>query len=234
MWGNIEQYSSTSAWDGALVEISLNGGGFTQLTPIGGYTHTSNGYNSWPSGTPCWSGAFGWTEIICDLSAYADNNVQIRFRFSSDIYLAYEGWYIDDVEITSLDCTPALGWLEGTVTDINGPIEGGQVFADDGTGNTGSDTTISDGSYSMSLAAGTYTVDFSHVDHRDTTVTGVSVTEGDTTVLDVQMELEQQPTIPTLSEWGMIILSLLLLAAGTVAMIRRSKPVPAVEKRKTG
>jgi hypothetical protein len=58
MWGDIEQSSSSSAWDGALIEISLNGGGFTQLTPtVGGYTHTSNGYNSWPNGTPCWSGS---------------------------------------------------------------------------------------------------------------------------------------------------------------------------------
>jgi energy-converting hydrogenase Eha subunit H len=31
-------------------------------------------------------------------------------------------------------------------------------------------------------------------------------------------------TIPTLSEWGMIILALLLLAFGTAAVIRRRKP----------
>jgi glucose/arabinose dehydrogenase len=33
-------------------------------------------------------------------------------------------------------------------------------------------------------------------------------------------------TVPTLSEWGMIILALLLLAFGTVAVIRRKIPVP--------
>ena len=31
-------------------------------------------------------------------------------------------------------------------------------------------------------------------------------------------------TVPTLSEWGMIILALLLLAGGTVAVIRRFRP----------
>ena len=35
--------------------------------------------------------------------------------------------------------------------------------------------------------------------------------------------------IPTLSEWGMIVLALLLLAAGTVAVIRRRKAVTTVE-----
>ena len=234
MWGDIEESSSSSAWDGALIEISVNAGGFTQLTPtIGGYTHTSNGYNSWPGGTPCWSGSFGWMEVICDLSTYANNNVQIRFRFSSDIYVGYEGWYIDDVEITSLDCTTdTAGWLEGIVTDTSGQIEGVQVFADDGLGNTGWDTTLSNGSYSMSMQAGTYSVNFSHVDHRDTTITGVSIAESDTTVLNVQMEIEQQPTIPTLNEWGMIILSLLILAVGTVALIRRRGSQLAVARKK--
>lgn len=33
--------------------------------------------------------------------------------------------------------------------------------------------------------------------------------------------------VPTLSEWGMIILALLLLAAGTIAIIRRQKSVTA-------
>ncbi len=37
--------------------------------------------------------------------------------------------------------------------------------------------------------------------------------------------------IPTLSEWGMIILSLLLLAAGTICIIRRRKAVTAKEVR---
>jgi hypothetical protein len=176
---------------------------------------------------------FGWTEVLCDLSAYANNNVRIRFRFSSDTYVTYEGWYIDDVEITSLDCGPSsTGWLEGTVTDINGPVGGVQVYANDGSGHSGSDVTLSDGSYSMTVTPSTYSVDFSHAGHRDTTVTGVVVAENDTTVLNVQMEIEQQPTIPTLNEWGMIILSLLLLMAGTVAVIRRRERKPAAANGK--
>jgi hypothetical protein len=42
---------------------------------------------------------------------------------------------------------------------------------------------------------------------------------------------ESLPEIPTLNEWGMIILALLLLAAGTIAIIRRRKTVTAGESR---
>ena len=33
------------------------------------------------------------------------------------------------------------------------------------------------------------------------------------------------PEIPTLSEWGMLIMALLLLAIGTVAVVRRRKAI---------
>ena len=36
---------------------------------------------------------------------------------------------------------------------------------------------------------------------------------------------EEQADIPTLNEWGMIILALLLLAAGTIAVVRRRRTV---------
>lgn len=42
-------------------------------------------------------------------------------------------------------------------------------------------------------------------------------------------DFEAAPVIPTLSEWGLIILALLLLAAGTVAIIRKRSVVTAGE-----
>ncbi|MBD3169445.1 MAG: T9SS type A sorting domain-containing protein [candidate division Zixibacteria bacterium] len=101
MWGEIEESGGSSAWDGAMVEMSIDSGPFNQITPAGGYTHTTAGGYShpWPQGTPCWSGNFNWTEVEFDLSDYAFENVQIRFRFGSDSYVSYEGWYIDDVAI---------------------------------------------------------------------------------------------------------------------------------------
>lgn len=102
-WMDAEEESSTSAWDCGFVQISTDGGiTWSMLYPDGGYSHLKN-YNSAnpvPEGTPCWSGSFGWTEETFDLSAYAGDTIQIRFRFASDGYETFEGWYIDDIDLT--------------------------------------------------------------------------------------------------------------------------------------
>jgi hypothetical protein len=102
-WMEAEEESSTSAWDCGFVQISTDGGTtWSVLYPDGGYSHLKN-YNSAnpvPEGTPCWSGSFGWTEETFDLSAYAGETIQIRFRFASDGYETFEGWYIDDIDLT--------------------------------------------------------------------------------------------------------------------------------------
>jgi len=107
MWGNIEDYYSGSAWDGAWVEISVDGGPFTHIEPMQEYTHTLYGLN-----TPCWSGDFDWQHVEFDLSEYTHTTIQLRFCFSSDSSMSYEGWYIDDVVISGIDCNassvPAL------------------------------------------------------------------------------------------------------------------------------
>ena len=94
-----EEESSTLAWDGALVEISIDGGAWTNLAPVGGYSHAANDNtaNPLPTGTPCWSGTHAWREETFDLTAYEGQRVAFRFRFASDGYVQEEGWYIDDV-----------------------------------------------------------------------------------------------------------------------------------------
>ena len=94
-----------SAYDGGIVEISADGGAFTQLTPVGGYPQTFRferggglpALGPMP-GQPCVSGNVAiWTQASVDLSAYAGQGVQLRFRFGSDSLNHYEGWYVDDV-----------------------------------------------------------------------------------------------------------------------------------------
>ncbi len=103
-WMDAEEESSTSAWDCGLVQISDDGGStWDVLTPDGGYSHAKN-YNPdnpLPTGTPCWSGSFNWCQETFDLSAYEGGTIQIRFRFVSDGYITEEGWYVDDINITS-------------------------------------------------------------------------------------------------------------------------------------
>jgi len=123
-WIDTELHSTPGkTWDGAIVEISRNGGAYTQIAPAGGYPYTVHGHTAspWPDGTPCYAGTgAGWEEATFDLSAYAGDRVRVRFHFGSDGYTpgAEEGWYVDDVVIgpvtvtnTWLHVSPASGAL---------------------------------------------------------------------------------------------------------------------------
>jgi hypothetical protein len=104
-WLDAEEESATSAWDCALVEISTdNGETWSNLAPVGGYSHVKNNNpdNPLPTGTPCWSGTHTWREETFDLTPYEGQSVTFRFRFASDGYVTQEGWYIDDISITSM------------------------------------------------------------------------------------------------------------------------------------
>jgi len=93
------------AWDGGIVMISPGDGSWTQITPNGGYPYSivDNPASPFAAGTPCFSGTHDWTEVAFDLSGYS-GVVQLMFRFGSDGYVTQEGWYIDDVAVTSMGC----------------------------------------------------------------------------------------------------------------------------------
>ncbi len=92
-WMNAE-----AKWDGGLLQMSLNGGDWFQLTPVDGYNSfiTANPASPFTAGTLVWSGFFGWTEAVFDLSAFS-GPARFRWVFGSDGGLSYEGWYIDDI-----------------------------------------------------------------------------------------------------------------------------------------
>jgi hypothetical protein len=103
-WLAAEEESATSAWDCALVEVSTDdGASWSNLAPVGGYSHVKNDNdaNPLPQGTPCWSGSHAWREEVFDLTSYEGARAMFRFRFVSDGYVTEEGWYIDDVTLTS-------------------------------------------------------------------------------------------------------------------------------------
>lgn len=133
-----------------------------------------------------------WNEQLYDVSTYADNNPNFRIRFglgTTDGSWQYCGWNIDDILVSSAECSPALnGILNGTVTYSGGPVSGVQVDADDGSGNAGSTVTAGDGTYTMELPVSSYSVSFSHIDYRDTTIGGVGITDGGITTLNVVMD----------------------------------------------
>lgn len=170
-----------------------------------------------------------WTEHSFTVGDHIPPSSQVKVSFeASDLNagsVVEAG--IDAVSIISIECEPISGGtIYGTVTDVDtgDPINGAQVEANDGGGNTGSDLTAGDGGYSISLPVSTYTVSFTHANYYDATIPGVGVTEDGNTLLDVEMEPLPSQEIPTLSEWGMIILALLLISTGTIAVIRRRNP----------
>ena len=88
-------------YDGGRVEISIDGGAFNPITPVGGYPYTLRPGGTpgpFPDGTPLFSGTHDWQQVTFDLSGIS-GSVVLRWRFGSDGATGREGWYIDDVEI---------------------------------------------------------------------------------------------------------------------------------------
>ncbi len=102
-WIDAEESSAYEgrAYDGGLVEISVDGGPWTQIFPDEGYTHTiRDGSIPGPfeANTPVFSGNVDWHEINFNLGEFS-GMAQIRFRFGTDGADTREGWYVDDVVI---------------------------------------------------------------------------------------------------------------------------------------
>jgi lysyl endopeptidase len=130
------QFEGTT-YDGAVLEISANGGPWTDLRP---YIAAPNSYNGTIStsfdnplgGRQAWTGDLtDWTRVVVNLDSFASQTVQIRWRIGCDSSIGDVGWYIDDVEITTplppnpapalLSITPNIG---STFGDTPVQIEG--------------------------------------------------------------------------------------------------------------
>jgi hypothetical protein len=103
-------------YDGGLLEISVDGGAWEQITPVGGYPYLVRpGSSPLPEDTPVFSGSHEWEEVFFDLAAYA-GSARIRFVFASDAAVTREGWYIDDVllsrEFSSADESSPIELLQ--------------------------------------------------------------------------------------------------------------------------
>jgi len=91
-------YSIENNYDGGNVSISTNGGAsWTLITPETGYP----GSNIYALGEAGYTGSNNaWEQAVFSLSAFAGENIIIRWRFASDYMINDAGWYIDDVAIT--------------------------------------------------------------------------------------------------------------------------------------
>jgi hypothetical protein len=103
-WPLIEGSGTTCA-DGGILEVSLDGGVFSQVPGgqflVGGYDGTvSSGTGNPLAGNPAWCGlATSYEPVIVDLSSYAGHDAQFRFRLGSNNSSPREGWYIDAIKV---------------------------------------------------------------------------------------------------------------------------------------
>jgi bacillopeptidase F (M6 metalloprotease family) len=116
------KYQIENSWDKGVVEISSDGGSSWAKVPVnypGNSTNTADacvlptGSYFTGSGTPAWA------QYTASLAAWANQEVSLRWRLSTDGSVTYLGWWVDDISITEVmvpsDCNaaPSLPFEDG-------------------------------------------------------------------------------------------------------------------------
>jgi len=101
-------YQTDFEFDGGVLEISIAGGGFTDILTAGG-SFVTGGYNAQLLGGSPIGGRNSWTgqqsgyittEVNLPAST-ANQNVRFRWRLGTDPMEAGTGWWIDNVQVTN-------------------------------------------------------------------------------------------------------------------------------------
>jgi hypothetical protein len=120
---DLEEQDADTAYDAGVLEISINGGAFTDIITAGG-TFVSGGYNHTainpnfgnpllPS-RPNWSGisndgSGGFQTTVVNLpAAAAGQNIVLRWRMGSDNSVSHDGWRVDSVSISECPALPCV------------------------------------------------------------------------------------------------------------------------------
>ncbi len=107
----------TRAWDGGLVELSLDGGPFRPIAPVGGYPYRIIRNAQSPiADSEVFAGVVTTFERVeFDLAGKAGAG-RLRFHFGSDGSITERGWVIDDVAVVSPAEPYAVTFLSPTVS----------------------------------------------------------------------------------------------------------------------
>jgi hypothetical protein len=107
-------YDIETDWDYGYVEISTDGGrSWTILQPPGSVTTNPSGNAFGPGYTGLSGGGPVWIEEKLDISAYAGQEVLIRFEYVTDDAVNRPGWALDDISI------PEIGFFDDVETGLN-------------------------------------------------------------------------------------------------------------------
>ncbi|MCW5568785.1 MAG: S8 family serine peptidase [Dokdonella sp.] len=109
----MEASGTSACYDGGLLEVSVAGGAFNPVLDAQLLTNPytgaiSSSFSNPLAGRRAWCGTKPFTRTIVDLSSYAGQNVQFRFRIGTDSSVGAEGWYIDDVKVKGCATTDVI------------------------------------------------------------------------------------------------------------------------------
>jgi hypothetical protein len=137
-----QKYNTEQNWDGGVVEISVNGSPFQDITAAGG-SFTQGAYNTFvhssavnPLGArSAWSGtSAGYVTTIIQLPAAANGQmVQFKWRFGADNNTAAatspSGWWIDSISFSGAAFVTSFSCQAGVVTGNSAALNGRVVNA---------------------------------------------------------------------------------------------------------
>ena len=124
-WYSFES-SGNHMWDGGNVKVSVDGGPFEVLNPVGGY----DGIMDNPANPLHGEAVFGtltdgnyWHQRIFNLTSIQGHIVVIRFQIGSDGSNEAPGWYIDDILVEGHVFGPAPA-----IDDLTATIDGNDLY----------------------------------------------------------------------------------------------------------
>ena len=99
------RFTTEANFDGGVLEISINGGAFTDIVTAGstfaagGYSGTISITDSPLAGRQAWTGSSGGyiTTTVNLPAAASGQNVQLRWRFATDTGVGATGWDLDTI-----------------------------------------------------------------------------------------------------------------------------------------
>ncbi len=107
------KWNLEAGWDFVQVKVSTNNG--TSWTPLSG-KYTKPGSTNQIPGSPLYDGVQStWVNEQIDLSGFVGQNIKIRFTLQSDGNTEADGFYYDDITISSID--GGVGIIENNSSD---------------------------------------------------------------------------------------------------------------------
>jgi hypothetical protein len=106
-------YNLQDSFDGGVLEVSINGGAFTDILAAGGsfisggYNSTiANGFGSPIAGRAAWSGnSGGYIDSVANLGPNVNGQtIRLRFRLATDQAVGVSGWRVDTFSVTGGAC----------------------------------------------------------------------------------------------------------------------------------